>query len=80
MTAPLQADQKQRRITKEQERKLKELNRKKTEHDLRNMGMCSICSSSAQRELNFEYNDRRNKIIPKEVQAKHPRASSVTNT
>ena len=23
--------------------------------------------------LNFEYNDRRNKIIPKEVQAKHPR-------
>ena len=31
-------------------------------------------------ELNFECNDRRNKIIPKEVQAKHPRASSVTNT
>ena len=31
-------------------------------------------------DLNFEYNDRRNKIIPKEVQAKHPRASSVTNT
>ena len=31
-------------------------------------------------KLNFEYNDRRNKIIPKEVQAKHPRASSVTNT
>ena len=31
-------------------------------------------------ELNFEYNDRRNKIIPKEVQAQHPRASSVTNT
>ena len=29
--------------------------------------------------MNFEYNDRRNKIIPKEVQAKHPRASSVTN-
>jgi hypothetical protein len=26
-------------------------------------------------ELNFECNDRRNKIIPNEVQAKHQRAS-----
>ena len=29
---------------------------------------------------NFECDDRRNEMMPKEVQAKHPRASSVTNT
>ena len=35
-----------------------------------------ITTTSGTAVLNFEYNDRRNKIIPKEVQAKHPRASA----